>query len=115
MKIIWKRGSPGKNISCQNPTLGAYIEGLYFENREVKENTEKHLGTIDMRFLNINESGMREFHRGLFWATVDKNLDHLKLSQDQRKKIESEIVDTIPRPADSWSLWAVKCVPKYDQ
>ena len=74
----------------------------------------EHLGDIKEKFLTTKARDMRAFHQGLFWAGADKKLDHLKLDPAVRKKIEAEILETIPRPGDDWALWSVTCIPRYD-
>ena len=74
------------------------------------------LGTIEERFLEAKEVGIQGFHRGLFWSAVDKTLNDLNIEDVPGNMIESEILKKVPRPAtDEWSLWAVTCVPRYDE
>ena len=82
---------------------------------ESKERIVMHLAGIEERFLNTKELGMRAFYRGLFWKVADRKLDDLKLGEDLRKSIEATLVETVPRPADDWVLWAVTCIPKYEK
>jgi hypothetical protein len=74
----------------------------------------EQLGSIKERMLNSKARDMRAFHQGLFWAHVDKKLDHLSLKPEERKEIESKISETVPRPNGDWSLWSVTCIPRYD-
>lgn len=72
------------------------------------------LGSIEERFLRVHESGIRAFHQGIFWTLVDKKLQELTLGEEIRKEIEKEILEVVQRPDADWSLWCVKCIPKYD-
>jgi hypothetical protein len=72
------------------------------------------LGSIEERFLTARVKTMREFHKGLFWATVDKKLNQLCIDSDVRQEIEAEIAEKISRPNEQWALWGVTCVPRYD-
>ena len=74
----------------------------------------EQLGSIRERMLNSKARDMRAFHQGLFWAHVDKKLDHLTLNPALRKEIESKISETVSRPNDDWSLWSVTCIPRID-
>ena len=115
MNVVWKRtlqdteGKKGRHL----------LEAILMEtDRGVGESKERivmHLAGIEERFLNTKELGMRAFYRGLFWKVADKKLDDLRLEEDLRKKIEAALVETVPRPADDWVLWAVTCIPKYEK
>ena len=72
------------------------------------------LGAIQERFLSIPISKTRAFHQGLFWVTVDKKLDQLKLDARLRNKIEADIIKTVSRPDNDWALWGVTCIPIFD-
>ena len=72
------------------------------------------LGSIEERYIAARVKTMREFHKGLFWATVDKKLDQLCVETDVRQAIEAEIAEKISRPDEQWALWGVTCVPCYD-
>ena len=90
------------------------------QNYEGKGGTQEQivasLGTIEERFLEAKEVGIQGFHRGIFWLAVDKELNDLTIEDVPRSMIESEILKRVPRPAtDEWSLWAVTCVPRYDE
>jgi len=80
-----------------------------------REGMVSTLGSIEERFLKVNESGVRAFHQGIFWTVADKKLDELKLAQEVRNQIEKEILEVVERPGPDWSLWCVKCIPKYDE
>ncbi len=111
MFVKWIR-HPVNNVTKSNGfRLDAFIDGCLHEDR----NSERmQLGTIEERFLNTKARDMRAFHQGLFWVSVDKNLNNLGLGAVAREKIEAEIASRIPRPSSEWSLWGVVCCPKYD-
>ena len=74
------------------------------------------LASIEERFLEAKEVGIRGFHRGLFWIAVDNKLNELNVEDVSRNMIEAEILKRVPRPAtNEWSLWAVTCVPRYEE
>jgi hypothetical protein len=72
------------------------------------------LGSIQPRFLNINVKCTREFHQGLFWQVVDRELDRLDLHPETKGTIETALAERVPRPGDEWALWGVTCIPKYN-
>jgi hypothetical protein len=86
----------------------------YQEEGKTRERLVDHLGAIEERFLNSHVRDVKAFHQGLFWATVDKKLDRLKLDAGIRNKIEAEILKLVSKPTGEWALWAVTCVPKFD-
>ena len=75
---------------------------------------QTELGTIKEQYLQTKARNTREFHQGLFWAAVDKKLDILALSPDERNGIEKQILKEVPRPDEDWALWGVTCIPRYD-
>jgi hypothetical protein len=87
---------------------GPRIEG------EIEESFFERLGAIGEHFLRSKARDMRAFHQGLFWTNVDQKLDLLMISPSERKKIESKISETVPRPNPDWALWSVTCIPRYD-
>jgi hypothetical protein len=72
------------------------------------------LGSIGEKFLHSKARDMRSFHQGLFWLNVDKQLNSLGLSSENRDEIELKISETVPRPNEDWPLWSVTCIPRYD-
>ena len=72
------------------------------------------LGEIETRFLTVGIKGTREFHQGLFWMRVNKNLDKLDLEPGVRASIETTITETVPKPTREWALWGVTCIPQFD-
>jgi hypothetical protein len=115
MFVRWERrvSKPGRE--------GRYrLEAILMQNHEEKglrrERVAVLLATIEERFLEAEEVGIRGFHRGLFWAAVDKKLNDLNVKNLLRTMIEDEILQKVPRPAtNEWSLWAVTCVPRYEK
>jgi hypothetical protein len=82
----------------------------------MQEQVVAPLAAIEERFLTAKEVGIRGFHRGLFWTLVDKKLKALNMENLPRSMIEAEISKRVPRPAtNEWSLWAVTCVPRYEE
>ena len=76
--------------------------------------TTWHLASIEERFLVVNIPTVRAYYKGLFWVSVDRNLDRLNIDHAKREKIERQISQKVPRPPDDWALWGVVCVPSYD-
>lgn len=96
------------------------LEAVLVQNHDEKGGTQEQvvasLAAIEERFLEAKEVGIQGFHRGLFWTAVDKKLNDLIMEDVPRSMIETEILKKVPRPAtNEWSLWAVTCVPRYDQ
>lgn len=114
MDVRWERQGidSGKNGRSVNLVVflaaGPGIEG------QTKQKPMEQLGVIGERFLHSRAQDMRAFHQGLFWANVDQKLDLLVISRAERKKIESKISETVPRPNPDWALWSVTCIPRYD-
>ena len=115
MNVTWKRILLHNKVKRDGYCLEANLVEMFAENGESEERLIMHLGRIEERFLNTKELGMRAFHRGVFWNVVHKKLDDLNLGEDLRKSIETALVTVVPRPADDWGLWAVTCVPKYEE
>jgi hypothetical protein len=115
MFVRWERQflKSGRRGRCR-------LEAILVQNHEEKGVTHEQvvapLATIEERFLEAKEVGIRGFHRGLFWTVVDKKLNDLNIENVPRNIIEAEILKKVPRPAtNEWSLWAVTCVPRYDE
>jgi hypothetical protein len=81
---------------------------------EAGETVIAKLASVEERFLAVNIRSTREFHHGLFWMGVDEKLDNLGCASDARRRIETEIAKTVPRPGAQWALWGVTCIPRYD-
>ena len=112
MHVEWinkKRNGNGKG-EC----LRAVLSRSYQNEDEAKPKPVMELGSIEKRYLSTRIKGTRAFHQGLFWVVVDKNLDKLGLEPGERRQIESELADTIPRPNGDWAMWGVICVPEFD-
>ena len=114
MDVRWEkqRVEVGKN-GGERSLVAVLVEDSR-EAEKPKMGFSERLGSIKERFLNSKARDVRAFHQGLFWAHVDKKLDHLPLKPEQRKEIESKISETVPRPDGDWSLWCVTCIPRYD-
>ena len=114
MDVRWEKQfvEAGKNGNGRN--LVAVLIGDYQPAGKNRMPFAEQLGCIKERMLNSKAHDMRAFHQGLFWAHVDKKLDHLTLKPEQRKEIESKISETVPRPNRDWSLWSITCIPRYD-
>ena len=72
------------------------------------------LGIMQERFLLIPISKTRDFHQGLFWFTVDTQLENLNLDEGVCREIEEQIAERVPRPGKDWALWGVTCIPHID-
>jgi hypothetical protein len=114
MFVRWERRSLEAQGRGGRHRFDAILVEEYEKSGQFRERVLKHLASIEERFLNAREVGMRQFYRGLFWVVVDKNLNDLNLEPATKDRIETEILQTVPRPNEDWGLWAVTCVPKYD-
>ena len=114
MYVKWERRRLEASLDGKGLSLVAVLVEGYQAQGKPRERFIEYLGDIKEQFLITKARDMRAFHQGLFWARVDKKLDHLKLDPEVRKKIEAEILETIPRPGDDWALWSVTCIPRYD-
>ncbi|MBW2066106.1 MAG: hypothetical protein JRJ03_14400 [Deltaproteobacteria bacterium] len=114
MHVIWER----RRITSGRRDEGFLLEALLVRTVNgqgfPQEGIVSTLGSIEERFLKVNESGIRAFHQGIFWSVADKKLEELKLAEEVRKEIEKEILEVVERPGPDWSLWCVKCIPRYD-
>ncbi len=114
MDVRWEKQIVEAGKNGRGSSLVAVLVKDYQEGDKTKIRVIEQLGSIKERVLNSNARDMRAFHQGLFWAHVDKKLDHLTLKPQERKKIESKISETVSRPNADWALWSVTCVPRYD-
>ena len=114
MNLRWEKHSVEAGKNGRGRSLVAVLVEDYQEAQPSRRRFVERLGSIKEHILNSKARDMRAFHQGLFWAHVDKKLDHLTLKPGQRKEIESKISETIPRPNGDWSLWSVTCIPRYD-
>jgi hypothetical protein len=114
MNVKWERKVVNDSLNRKAYILSFVLVENYQEDGKIKVKLIDHLGFIEERFLNSDLRDMKAFHRGLFWAKMDKKLDSLKLTAEKRNKIEAEISELVPRPGEEWSIWAVTCVPRHD-
>jgi hypothetical protein len=112
MWIKWIRQSSNNGLNGNRVQLTAFLNNGLPGDESVNPNP---LGTIEERFLQSKARDMRAFHQGLFWVTVDKNLENIGLEAAKRQKIEMEISATVPKPSAEWALWGVVCCPEYDK
>jgi len=115
MNVKWEKRKLDSGRRRRRYHLHAILVDKKGEKEGSKERVIEHLASIEERFLETKEMGMRAFHRGLFWKVADRKLEDLKLERKVRKGIEAEILEVVPRPTDEWGLWAVICVPKYEK
>jgi hypothetical protein len=114
MYIQWETVEIESGGSHNKTQLVAILNGGLDEEANSRSLVGLELGSIGERYLAVRVKTMREFHKGLFWAKVDKKLNQLCLNTDIRQAIESEISEKISRPNEQWALWGVTCVPCYD-
>ncbi len=114
MDVCWERKKYKNGTNGSGFNLVAVLVGNYQKETSAKGNFARQLGTIGEKFLDSKARDMRAFHQGLFWLHVDKKLNHLSLSSEEREKIELKISKTVPRPGQDWALWSVTCIPRYD-
>ena len=115
MNVKWEKRKQGSGRRRERYDLHAILVDKKTEKEGSKERVIEHLASIEERFLETKEMGMKAFHRGLFWTAADRKLSELKLERKVRKGIEAEILEVVPRPTDEWGLWAVICVPEYEK
>ena len=109
MKLIWEQYPAGNRDGRQN------LRASLVDHLNGSETVVAHLGSIEMRFLNVKITTTREFHQGLFWAHVDSKLKRLGVGPAEKSAIEAQISEKVPRPGDDWSMWAVTCIPRFDK
>jgi hypothetical protein len=114
MNVRWERRRSDSSKNGRGVNLVAVLVANSRIERKIEEPFVEQLGVIGERFLRSKAQDMRAFHQGLFWANVDQKLDLLMISPIERKKIESKISETVPRPNPDWALWSVTCIPRYD-
>jgi hypothetical protein len=113
--VTWKKRRLEAGRTGESFRFEVFLENDTEENESPIRADVKPLGSIEERFLTSKETGVRAFHQGLFWITVDKNLDALRLNPVLRGTIEKEIMEMVPRPKADWALFCVKCIPEYDK
>ena len=109
MRVVWQRQETASSNSHVRLTAVLEIDGSARQSSAVSE-----LGSIEERFLQTRIRCTREFHQGLFWKTVDRQLDILGLEKPLRENLEKEISRTVPRPGEEWALWGVTCIPRFE-
>jgi len=114
MVVRWTRKRSNSTGREQGYALGVVVENEIPKPGAARQDASVQLGVVEERYLAANVRSLREFHQGLFWASVDKNLDELELCPVKRKQIEKEVSKKIPRPPEDWALWGVICVPEFD-
>lgn len=114
MYIQWERVEIESDDPHNKTRLVAILNGGSDKGLKSQNTIVAELGSIGERYITVRVKTMREFHKGLFWATVDKKLDQLCIETDVRQAIEAEIAEKISRPNEQWALWGVTCVPRYD-
>jgi hypothetical protein len=114
MDVRWER----QRIDSSKNGRGVHLVAVLVAGPRIKGEIEERffepLGVIGEHFLRSKARDMRAFHQGLFWTNVDHKLDLLMICPSDRKKIESKISETVPRPNPDWALWSVTCIPRYD-
>jgi hypothetical protein len=113
--VKWERQGPHGEGRRGRTHLHAILVDRTSGKEAHYEKVIDHLASIEERFLETKETGMRAFHRGLFWSVAGRRLDALHLDSEVRQRIETEISEVVPRPSEEWGLWAVTCVPKDDK
>ena len=114
MNVRWERRRIDSSKNGRGVNLVAFLVADSRVEGNIKERFVEQLAVIGEHFLRSKALDMRAFHQGLFWTNVDQKLDFLMISPIERKKIESKISETVPRPNPDWALWSVTCIPRYD-
>lgn len=115
MLVKWERKRLRSRGKDRGFLLEAFLVQAMNERVPAGEKGDACLGSIEERFLKAKESGVRAFHQGLFWTNAVKRLGELKIGEPFRKRIERELLEVVKKPEPDWSLWCVKCIPKYDE
>ena len=114
MMLRWTRSESGSGRRAKAFCLDALLITHDPGDTPPEEDPGEHLASIEERFLKSRELGVRAFHQGIFWAHVDKKLDALDLTPDERHSLEQEIKEQVPRPGKDWALYCVKCIPEIE-
>ena len=114
MQVRWQRQKEMNGFNGNTVKLVALLVENFHNADRAEETLIEELGTIKEKFLTIRATDTRAFHQGLFWAAVDKKLDHLKLDPSVRENIEVKLLEKVPKPQADWALWGVTCIPRYD-
>jgi hypothetical protein len=114
MQVKWEKRCRKNGLNGKAINLRAVLVETCPNNGSTEDSVVDSLGEINEKFLSTNVKNMRVFHQGLFWAAVDRKLDHLKLDARTRNRIEAVISQTVSRPDQDWALWGVTCIPVFD-
>ena len=114
MDIKWQKKRQNTETDGYRTRLVAVLVDNGRKNGATAQAPPKQLGAIGEKFLATNVRNMRAFHQGLFWVGVDRKLDQLGLSLEERGTIEAQITPVVPRPPEEWALWGVTCIPDFD-
>ena len=114
MDIVWEKRKPEDGGLSRRARLAAILVDAVEDDGIKRGKVISTLGEIETRFLTVGIKGTREFHQGLFWVRVNKNLDKLDLEPGVRASIETTITETVPKPSREWALWGVTCIPQFD-
>ena len=114
MDVSWKREKNINGTKGGGVNLVAELVGNDQKADSAGGNFTTQLGTIGEKFLYSKARDLKAFHQGLFWVRVDRKLNRITLKPQEKKKIESIISETVPRPDNDWALWSVTCIPRYD-
>jgi len=114
MHIEWERQIKRTEIGRTQYQLVALLVESRFSGKNENVRLVARLGAIQERFLLARISRTRAFHQGLFWVKLDRQFENLGLTGEQKKTLEVQISEKIPRPAEDWALWGVTCIPRVD-
>ena len=114
MHVKWeRRETASEHDTIHSQLVAVLVDGLLTDKSpEYEVLTE--LGAIQERFLKVPISKTRNFHQGLFWSKVDQKLKSLGLDEATYHKLESQLIEIVPRPGEDWALWGVTCIPHID-
>ena len=114
MDIVWEKRKPDDGGLSGQTRLAVILVDVTEDDGIKRKKVISTLGEIETRFQTVGIKGTREFHQGLFWMRVNKNLDKLDLKPGVRASIETTITETVPKPSREWALWGVTCIPQFD-
>jgi hypothetical protein len=109
----WRRQIKPGGKKGDHSLIAELVEVLE-EHSQQKDTVIKNLGTIEERFLTTRAADARAFHQGLFWVAADRELDALQLLPEVRKKIETVLMEKVPRPHPDWAIRGITCTIRYD-
>jgi len=114
MKIRWEEKRSEDALGNSETLLMAILIETKSADGDSSKSEGVNLGFIRKRFLSINIPRTREFHQGLFWSLVEKNLESIKMDPSEKEAIEAAIAERVPKPGIEWALWGVTCIPRFD-